>query len=135
MNFQDEAKVKQIIAIVTTHSVSCYSISDLFCTLAKKGLNLILLQYDVMCAIHLPTLFIGKAPHKTRNYGIYITTENVLVRYDSYLPKTEKHKCFFLYKTFFLFPILISVIFAKSFACLRVIHNVLLKFDVKKFVL
>ena len=49
---------------------------------------MILLQYDVMCAIQLPLLFIGKAPHASKKYSIYITTENVLVRYDSYLPKT-----------------------------------------------
>ena len=35
----------------------------------------------------------------------------------------------------FLLPILISIIFAKSFAFKRVIHNVLLKFNVKKFAL
>ena len=41
-----------------------------------------------MCAIHhLPLLFIGKASQKSTKYSIYITTENVLVRYDSYLPK------------------------------------------------
>ena len=41
-----------------------------------------------MCAIHLPLLFIGKASQKSTKYSIHITTENVLVRYDSYLPKT-----------------------------------------------
>ena len=61
----------------------------------------------------------------------YITTENVLVRYDSYLSKT----CFFSLQQIFLFPILISIIFNKSFSFKRVIHNMLLKFNVKKFVL
>ena len=86
-----------------------------------------------MCAIHLPLLFIGKASHESTKYSIYITTENVLVRYDSYVPKTLQ--LFFSLQQIFLFPILISIIFAKSFAFKRVIHNVLLKFDVKKFVL
>ena len=83
--FEDEAKVEQIIAIVTTHSVSFYSSCFV---LAISLLNLILLQYDVMCAIHLLLLFIGKAPHESTKYSIYITTESVLVRYDGYLAKT-----------------------------------------------
>ena len=82
--FEDEAKVEQIIAIVTTHSVSFYSSCFV---LAISLLNLILLQYDVMCAIHLLLLFIGKAPHESTKYSIYITTESVLVRYDGYLAK------------------------------------------------
>ena len=81
-----------------------------------------------MCAIHLPLLFIGKASHESTKYSIYITTENVLVRYDSYLPKTT----FFSLQLTFLFAILMFIIFAKSFTFKRVIHNVLLKFDVKK---
>ena len=41
----------------------------------------------------------------------------------------------FFLQQIFLFPMLISIIFGKSFAFKRVLHNVLLKFDVKKFVL
>ena len=85
-----------------------------------------------MCAIHLPFLFIGKAPYESTKYSIYITTENVLVSYDSYF--YQNIITFFL-QQIFLFPILISIIFAESFAFRRVLHNVLLKFDVKKFVL
>ena len=83
--FEDEAKVQQTIAIVTTHSVSFYSSCFV---LAISLLNLILLQYDAMCAIHLLLLYIGKAPHESTKYSIYITTESVLVRYDGYLAKT-----------------------------------------------
>ena len=43
----------------------------------------------------------------------------------------QKNYNFFPYNMFFLFPILISIIFAKNFAFKRVIHNVLLKLDVK----
>ena len=83
--FEDEAKVEQISAIVRTHSVSFYSICFV---LAINLLNLILLQYDAVCAIDLLSLFIGKALHESTKYSIYISTENVLVRYDGYLPKT-----------------------------------------------
>ena len=41
----------------------------------------------------------------------------------------------FFLQQIFLFPILISIILAETFAFKRVLHNVLLKFDVKKFVL
>ena len=48
--FEDEAKVEQISAIVRTHSVSFYSICFV---LTISLLNLILLQYDAVCAIDL----------------------------------------------------------------------------------
>ena len=61
-----------------------------------------LLQYDVMCAIHLPLLSVGdKAPHESTKYSIYITTEKALVKYDSYLLKILQ--LFFLYNNFFRF--------------------------------
>ena len=47
----------------------------------------------------------------------------------------QKQYNFFSLEQVFLFPILISIIFAKNFAFKRVINKVLLKFDVKKFVL
>ena len=49
-------------------------------------------------------------------FSWYITRENVLVRYDSHLLKAQP----FSLQQFFLFPILLSVIFAKSFALKRV---------------
>ena len=47
----------------------------------------------------------------------YITAENVLVRYDSIY---QKHYNFFSLQQFFLFPILISIIFAKGLPFKRV---------------
>ena len=57
-----------------------------------------LLQYDVMCAIHVPLLFVGKAQNNIQY--LYIITEKALVRYDSYLPKILQ-LFFFLYSNFF----------------------------------
>ena len=48
---------------------------------------MILLQYDVMCVIHVPLLFISKAPHESTKHSVYITIKNVPVRSDSYLSK------------------------------------------------
>ena len=53
-----------------------------------------------MCAIHLPFLFIGKAPHESTKYSIYITTENVLVSYDSYF--FQKYYNVFFTTNFFI---------------------------------
>ena len=49
-----------------------------------------------MRAIHVPLLFVGKASHERTQYSIYITTENTLVRYDSYLTKTLQLNFFHL---------------------------------------
>ena len=91
----------------------------MFCTPAINSLNLILLQYDAMYAIQQ---LLTKAQNTVSTYiqgnfkfSWYITRENVLVRYDSHLLKAQP---FSLQQ--FLFPILLSIIFAKSFALKRV---------------
>ena len=73
----------------------------------NKLINLILLQYNVMCTIHQ---LLTKAQYTVYTYiqgnfkfPRYITTENVLVANDSYLPKAL---FFFSLQLFFLFPIL-----------------------------
>ena len=74
----------------------------------NKLINLILLQYNVMCTIHQ---LLTKAQYTAYTYiqgnfkfPRYITTENVLVTNDGYLPKALL--LFFSLQLFFLFPIL-----------------------------
>ena len=79
-----------MIAIVTTDSVSCCTfLVVVFVSYSRN--KLILLRYDVMCAIQQ---LLTKAQNTVSTYikgnfkfPWYITTENVVVRYDSYLPK------------------------------------------------
>ena len=89
----------------------------------NKLINLILLQYNVMCTIHQ---LLTKAQYTAYTYiqgnfkfPRYITTENVLVTNDSYLPKVL---LFFFFTVIFFISntILFSIIFSKSFAFKRV---------------
>ena len=67
-----------------------------------------------MCAIPLPLLFFGKAPHERIKCSIYMSTEKALVRYHSCLRKILQ---------FLLFAILISIIIAKIVTFKRVVYN------------
>ena len=88
----------------------------------NKLINLILLQYNVMCTIHQ---LLTKAQYVAYTniqgnfkFPRYITTENALVRNDIY---QKPYYFFFFTVTFFISnTILFSIIFAKSFAFKRV---------------
>ena len=90
----------------------------------NKLINLILLQYNVMCTIHQ---LLTKAQYTAYTYiqgnfkfPRYITTENVPVTNDGYLPKALLFFFFFTVIFFISNTILFSIIFAKSFAFKRV---------------
>ena len=85
---------------------------------------MILLQYNAMRVIHLPLLFICKAPHESTKYSIYVHHNRKCASKIWYLTKSI---AFFIYN-FFSFPILISVIVVESFAfkkeqCIRCFWN------------